>query len=64
MLGSERVQEVFQLEGEENVCEYRTYHTVEGFAAYYLLMAATEEVSETQQQSADALKAFVERPKS
>jgi hypothetical protein len=60
-LGSERVQEIVPVEGENGVCEYRTYHTVEGLAAYYLLLAGTEELVETQRKSADELKTFMER---
>ncbi|TVY58127.1 hypothetical protein LCER1_G001920 [Lachnellula cervina] len=63
LLAGETVQEVLPIEGQNGVCEYRTYHTVEGLAAYYLLMAATEELAETQQKSADDLKTFIERPK-
>ncbi|TVY93488.1 hypothetical protein LAWI1_G001300 [Lachnellula willkommii] len=63
LLGSETVQEVVPIEGQNGVCEYRTYHTIQGLAAYYLLMAATEELAETQQKSADELKTFIERPK-
>jgi len=62
-LGGETVQEVVPVGGQKGACEYRTYHTVEGLAAYYLLMAATEELAETQQKSADELKTFIERQK-
>ncbi|TVY49102.1 hypothetical protein LOCC1_G001180 [Lachnellula occidentalis] len=63
LLGGETVQEVVPVEGQNGACEYRTYHTVEGLAAYYLLMAATEELAETQQKSAGELKFFIERQK-
>jgi len=62
-LGGETVQEVVPVEGSNGACEYRTYHTIEGLAAYYLLMAATEELADTQQKSAGELKAFIERQK-
>jgi len=55
------VQEVVPVQGLNGVCEYRTYHTIEGLAAYYLLMAGTEELVDTQQRSVDELKTFIKR---
>lgn len=60
LLLSERVQEVVPVEGEPEVCEYRTYHTYEGFAAYYLLLINREEVLDTHRQCASDLKYFFE----
>lgn len=61
LLQSERVQEVLPIEGSPNVSEYRTYLTLTGFASYYLLLTATEEILETQQRCADNLQAFFQR---
>jgi len=63
LLGSERVQEVVPVEGQPGYCEYRTYHTIEGIGAYYLLLTAKEELREIQQRCADDLKAFIENGK-
>jgi hypothetical protein len=62
LLGSERVQEVVPIEGRKGWSEYRTYHTVEGVAAYYLLVTATEELDDGQRRTADELKNLLERP--
>lgn len=61
LLSSERVQEVVPLEGEPEFCEYRTYQTIEGLGAYYLLLTAQEDLLECQQKCAMELKAFVEQ---
>ncbi|CAL3962083.1 unnamed protein product [Diplocarpon coronariae] len=58
LLASERVQEVLPIEGSPGYCEYRTYHTYEGFASYYLLLATREDMSEHERQCARDLDAF------
>jgi hypothetical protein len=60
LLASERVQEVVPVEGKKNVCEYRTWHTLEGVAAYFLLLTAKDDLDESQKRSAEDLKVFVE----
>ena len=60
LLGSERVQEVVPIEGKPGWSEYRTYYTLEGVAAYYLLVTATEELNEGQRRAADELKNLLE----
>ena len=61
LLASERVQEVVPVEGQPGFCEYRSWWTVEGVAAYYLLLAVKEEFAESQKRSATDLRDFVER---
>lgn len=61
LLFSERVQEVVPIEGQPGFCEYRTWQTVEGVGAYYLLLTAREDLIESQQKCATELKAFVEK---
>lgn len=61
ILGSERVQEVVPIEGYPNVCEYRTFQTIEGIAAYYLVLTAKQELAETQRLVAEDVKMFVEK---
>jgi hypothetical protein len=61
LLASERVQEVAPVEGQPAYCEYRTWWTLEGVAAYYLLLNAKEELDESQKNSATYLKYFLER---
>ncbi|CZR50648.1 uncharacterized protein PAC_00522 [Phialocephala subalpina] len=63
LLFSERVQEVVPIEGKPGFCEYRTWQTLEGIGAYYLLLTAREDLSESQQKCATELKAFVEQRK-
>jgi hypothetical protein len=63
LLASERVQEVVSVEGQPGFCEYRSWWTLEGVAAYYLLLAAKEEFGETQKRSAADLREFLERKK-
>jgi hypothetical protein len=60
-LASERVQEVVPVEGRPGYCEYRSWWTLEGVAAYYLLLAAKDEFCESQQRSAADLQEFMER---
>ena len=60
LLSSERVQEVLPIQGQPSLCEYRTYHTIEGYAAYYLILASKEGLAETQRQCASDLKDFIE----
>jgi hypothetical protein len=64
LLASERVQEVVPVEGQPGYCEYRTWWTLEGVAAYYLLLNAKEEFDESQRHSAIDLKYFLERGRS
>jgi hypothetical protein len=61
LLVSERVQEVIPVQGHPRLCEYRTWHTLEGLAAYALLLTAQDELSETQRQIADGLKTYMEK---
>lgn len=61
LLGAERVQEVVPVEGHPRLCEYRTWHTIEGIASYALLLAAQDDLSETQRTIADGLKAYMEK---
>lgn len=61
LLASERVQEVVPVEGHPGYCEYRTWWTLEGVAAYYLLLNAKDEFNESQKRSAADLKDFLER---
>jgi hypothetical protein len=64
LLASERVQEVVPVLGEPEYCEYRTYMTGTGLAAYYLLLTAQEELNEAQRRCTDNLQAyFLERSK-
>ncbi|PBP25767.1 hypothetical protein BUE80_DR003302 [Diplocarpon rosae] len=60
LLASERVQEVLPIESSPGYCEYRTYHTYEGFASYYLLLATREDMIETERQCASDLDAFIQ----
>jgi hypothetical protein len=61
LLGSERVQEVVPVQGHPRLCEYRTWHTLEGLAAYALILTAQDELDETQRTIADGLKAHMEK---
>ena len=61
LLGSERVQEVVPVDGHPRLCEYRTWHTLEGIAAYALALTARDDISETQRTIADSLKAHMEK---
>jgi hypothetical protein len=61
LLASERVQEVVPVEGYPGYCEYRSWWTLEGVAAYYLLLNVEDEFKETQKRSAADLKDFLER---
>lgn len=61
LLGSERVQEVVPVQGHPRLSEYRTWHTLEGLAAYALLLTAQDELAETQRKIADGLKGFMEK---
>ncbi|KAF7913771.1 uncharacterized protein EAF01_000177 [Botrytis porri] len=60
LLGSERVQEVVPVKGRTNVCEYRTWSTVQGIAAYYPLLTAKEEMEDVVKDAATELKMFIE----
>jgi hypothetical protein len=61
LLGSERVQEVVPVQGHPRLSEYRTWHTLEGLAAYALLLTAQDELAETQRTIADGLKGYMEK---
>lgn len=61
LLSSERVQEVVPIEDQPGFCEYRTYQTIQGLGAYYLLLAHLEELEDCQQKCATELKAYVEQ---
>jgi hypothetical protein len=54
------VQEVVPVEGRPGYCEYRSWHTLEGIASYYLLLTAKEELCESQKQMAADLRDFLE----
>lgn len=56
LLASERVQAVVPIPGEPHVCEYRSYMTIQGIAGYYLLLAAREELDDSQKRCADNLR--------
>jgi len=62
LLASERVQDVVPVEWKKNVCEYRTWQTLEG-VAYFLLLTAKDDLEENQKRSAEDLKVFVETGK-
>jgi hypothetical protein len=46
---------------KQRLCEYRTWHTLEGLAAYALLLTAQPELAETQRLIANGLKIFAEK---
>ena len=60
LLGTERVQEVVAVKGKTTVCEYRTWLTLEGIAAYYPLLTAKEEMVDIVRDAALELKMFIE----
>lgn len=60
LLNVERVQQVLPVEGRKGICEYRTWATYQGIAAYYLLFTAKQELEVSQRHFADELKTFVE----
>lgn len=60
LLGSERVQEVVAVKGKPNICEYRTWITLQGFGAYYPLVIAKAELEDVARDAATELKMFVE----
>lgn len=60
LLNSEIVQEVVPIKGKTNVCEYRTWSTLRGIAAYYPLLTAKDEIEDVARDAALELKAFVE----
>jgi hypothetical protein len=64
LLGSELVQEVVPVEGHPKLCEYRTWHTLEGIAAYALLLTAQDELAETRRRHAEGLKSYVDMTRS
>lgn len=61
LLSSERVQEVIPVKGHNNLCEYRTWHTLQGVASYLLLLLAQEELMDAVRGTADRLKVFIEK---
>ena len=63
LLSAERVQEVVPVHGHPRLCEYRTWHTIEGIASYALAFTAQDDLSETQRMIADGLKAYIEKPR-
>jgi len=63
LLASERVQEVVPVEGQPRYCEYRTWWTNQGVAAYYLLFFTKEEFQESVNRSTADLRDFMERRK-
>ena len=60
LLETERVQEVVAVEGRKNVCEYRTWLTHQGLAAYFLILIAKDELRDSQRRCADDLKIFID----
>lgn len=60
LLGSERVQHVVSIKGRSNICEYRTWITLEGLAAYYPLLTAKDELQDVARDAAMELKIFIE----
>jgi len=60
LLKSERVLQVLPVEGHKGICEFRSWATYEGIAAYFLLLTAKEELDVSQRQFADELRTFVE----
>ncbi|QSZ28639.1 hypothetical protein DSL72_003138 [Monilinia vaccinii-corymbosi] len=63
LLGSERVQQVVPIKGRANICEYRTWITLAGIAAYYPLLTARDELEDVIRDAAMELKAFIEARK-
>lgn len=63
LLTSERVQEVIPVAGRSGICEYKTWQTLKGVAAYYPLLTAGEELDDLVRDAASELKEFVERKK-
>lgn len=63
LLKTRRVEEVVPVEGHKALCEYRTWMTYDGIAAYFLMLTAQDELAEMQKQFAEDLKAFVEARK-
>jgi hypothetical protein len=63
LLSSERVQEVIPVLGRSGICEYRTWQTLQGVAAYYPLLTASEELDDLVRDAARELKEFVESRK-
>lgn len=60
LLSSERVQEVVPIEGHNDLCEYRTWHTIEGICGYFLLITAQDELTLALRETANNLKIFME----
>ncbi len=61
LLGSERVIEILPVEGHSHLCDYRSYQTLEGIAAYYLMLTAHAELAETEKRLGEDLRVFIER---
>jgi hypothetical protein len=60
LLTTERAQQVVPVEGQKGICEYRTWQTMEGVAAYFFLLVAKDDLLDTQKRCADGLKDFIE----
>ncbi|PQE20776.1 hypothetical protein CJF30_00002080 [Rutstroemia sp. NJR-2017a BBW] len=63
LLSTERVQEVLPVVGRSGICEYRTWQTLQGVAAYYPLLTASEDLDDLVRDAARELKEFVDRRK-
>lgn len=63
LLSSERVQEIVPIEGHKDLCEYRSWHTIQGICAYFLLLLVKEELDQAVRETAKNLKVFVEKRK-
>lgn len=61
LLSSERVQEVVPIKGHDNLCEYRTWHTLQGIASYFLILLGQEELADAMSGTANRLKVFMEK---
>lgn len=56
LLRAERVQEVSPVPNQPGVCDYRTYMTAQGIAAYYILLTTREEIVEGSREYAESLR--------
>jgi hypothetical protein len=55
------VQEVVPIKGHDNLCEYRTWHTLQGVVSYFLILLVQEELIDAMRETADRLKVFMEK---
>jgi hypothetical protein len=60
LLEIENVHQVLPMEGHQGICEYRSWTTYRGIAAYFLLYLAKEDFEVTQRGFAADVKRFVE----